>query len=419
MRYALVLLLLLLSPAPARAASDIGGFTLSARATPVSVLLTTDLLPVPAEPQGEVHLSYTQTELGSGPIGRSVASSVWPGAAVGTGLPQLLGFAYPVQVNAAHPGGPADESKSGMKASAGASRAESFAGARQEVPFLLTAEGLASSSVSTVSASEARSTAVSSAQTISLLSGLVVLSGVKFESVAVSDGGKGTGTSTFAVAEVVVLGQKFPVPSPAAPPEGLLKALEPLGVTLTWPSAGTKQEGTSATSSSRGLKLTVDVAVLRTKLGLGTILDGVLAPLLPKELAPLLNPLRKLEVIVGDTEAVANASVFSALPPVDAPAPVAPLVPPDASAPGSSDIPGSAPVVGNSPPKSVTPVANARSRSGSLLDFPGVPALLVVGGLGVAAACAFGMKSFGSFLLGGAPCPSGHPTGVPDLRVKP
>jgi hypothetical protein len=46
-RYALVLLLLLLSPAPARA-SEIGGFTLTARATPVSVLLTTDLLPVPA-----------------------------------------------------------------------------------------------------------------------------------------------------------------------------------------------------------------------------------------------------------------------------------------------------------------------------------------------------------------------------------
>ncbi|HUQ57820.1 choice-of-anchor P family protein [Lentzea sp.] len=418
MRYALVLLLLLLSPAPARA--DIGGFTLSSRAAPVSVLLTTDLLPVPAEPQGEVHLSYTQTELGAGPIGRSVASSLWPGAAVGTGLPQLLGFAYPIQVNAAHPGGPADESKSGMKASANASKAESFAGARQEVPFVLTAEGLASSSVSTASGSEARSTAVSSAQTITLLSGLVVLSGVRFESVAVSDGSKGSGTSTFAIAEITVLGQKFPVPSPAAPPDGLLKALEPLGVTLTWPSAATKLEGTSATSTSRGLKLTVDVTVLRAELGLGGILDGILTPLLPKELAPLLTPLRKLEVIVGDTEAVANASASSALTPPDAPAPVAPVAPPppDAAAP-VGDVPGSPPVAGVTPPKSVTPVANARTRTGSLLDFPGVPALLVVAGLGVAALGAFGMKSFGTFLLGGAPCPSGHPTGVPDLRVKP
>lgn len=418
MRYALVLLLLLLSPAPARA-DAIGGFTLSAHATPVSVLLTTDLLPVPAEPQGEVHLSYTETELGSGPIGRSVASSLWPGAAVGTGLPQLAGFAYPVQVNAAHPGGPADEAKSGMRASAGAARAESFAGAEQEVPFLLTAQGLASSSVSTASESEARSTSTSSAQTISLLSGLVVLSGVRFESVAVSDGVKGSGTSTFAVGEIAVLGRKFPVTAPGAPPDGLLKALEPLGVSLTWPAADTKLDGTSATSASTGLTLTIDVAALRTGLGLGGILDGVLAPLLPKELAPLLNPLRKLEVVVGATEAVANASATAPLAPPDAPADLPAVPPPAAVAPAAPEVPGSPPVAGVAPPKSVTPVASSRARTGSLLDFPGVPALLVVAGLGVAAAAAFGLRSFGTFLLGGAPCPSGHPTGVPDLRVRP
>ncbi|WP_112269775.1 choice-of-anchor P family protein [Lentzea terrae] len=415
MRYALVLLLLLLSPAPARAA-DIGGFTLSSRAAPVSVLLHTDLLPVPAEPQGEVHLSYTQTELGSGPIGRSLASSLWPGAAVGTGLPQLLGFAYPVQANAAHPGGPADESKSGMRATAGAAKAESYAGAKQEVPFLLTADGLSSTSVSAASGSEARSSAVTSAQTISLLAGLVVMSGVKFESVAVSDGSKGSGTSTFSVAEFTVLGQKFPVKSPAAPPDGLLKALEPLGITLAWPTSATKVEGTGATSSSRGLTLTVDVLALRNKLGLGGILDGVVAPLLPKELVPLLNPLRKMVVIVGDTEAVANASASVPLTPPDAPAPQVPLVPPPPDAGGSAPSPGTPPVAGVVPPKTVTPVASARAKPRSLLDFPGVPALLVLAGLGVAGAAAFGMKSFGTFLLGGAPCPSGHPTGVPDLR---
>ncbi|MFD4640280.1 hypothetical protein ACFWN2_23400 [Lentzea sp. NPDC058436] len=415
MRYALVLLLLLLSPAPARA--DIGGFTLSARAAPVSVLLHTDLIPVPAEPQGEVHLSYTQTELGSGPIGRSLASSLWPGAAVGTGLPQLLGFAYPVQANAAHPGGPADQTQPGMRAAAGAAKAESYAGAKQEVPFLLTADGLSSSSVSSVGASEAKSSAVTSAQTISVLAGLVVLSGVRFESVAVSDGAKGSGTSTFSVAEITVLNQKFPVKAPDAPPDGLLKALEPLGVTLTWPTSSTKLEGTSATATSRGLTLTVDVLALRTKLGIGGILDGVLAPLLPKELAPLLNPLRKMVVIVGDTEAVANASASAPLTPPDAPAPLAPVPPvADAPPPALGAVP---PVAGVVPPKTVTPVASARTRPRSLLDFPGVPALLVLTGLGVAAAGAFGMKSFGTFLLGGAPCPSGHPTGVPDLRVNP
>ncbi|KOV88336.1 choice-of-anchor P family protein [Nocardia sp. NRRL S-836] len=415
MRCAVVVLLLLLFPAPAGAA-DLGGFTLSSRATPVSVLLHTTLLPVPAEPQGEVHLSYTQTELGSGPIGRSLASSLWPGAAVGTGLPQLLGFAYPVQANAAHPGGPADESKSGMRAQAGAAKAEAFAGARQEVPFVLTAEGLASTSTSAVTATEARSTAVTSAQTITVLSGLVVLSGVRFESVAVSDGGKGSGTSAFSIAAITVLGQRFPVKAPAAPPDGLLKALEPLGVTLTWPEATTRFEGASATARSRGLALTVDVKALRARLGLGGILDGIVAPLLPKELAPLLNPLDKMEVVVGDTEAVANAAVAAPLSPPDVPAPQAPpLSPPVLGAPPA--LPGTPPAAGINPPGVAPPVAHvARSRPGSLLDFPGVPALLVLTGLGVAAAGAFGMRSFGAFLLGGAPCPSGHPTGVPDLR---
>ena len=252
---------------------------------------------------------------------------------------------------------------------------------------------------------------------IAAASRVVVLSGVKFESVAVSDGSKGSGTSTFSVAEFTVLGQKFPVKSPAAPPDGLLKALEPLGITLTWPTSATKLEGTAATSSSRGLTLTVDVLALRTKLGLGGILDGVVAPLLPKELVPLLNPLRKMVVIVGDTEAVANASAAAPLTPPDTQVPQAPLVPPPAA--GAPPVSAGSPPLAVAPPKSVTPVASARAKPRSLLDFPGVPALLVLAGLGVAAASAFGMKSFGTFLLGGAPCPSGHPTGVPDLRVNP
>ncbi|GLY46575.1 hypothetical protein [Lentzea sp. NBRC 102530] len=194
--------------------------------------------------------------------------------------------------------------------------------------------------------------------------------------------------------------------------------MAPLGITLTWPTAGAKVEATAATSASRGLTLTIDVLALRTKLGLGGILDGIVAPLLPEELVPLLNPLRKMVVIIGDTEAVANASAAAPLTPPDASAPG--VVPPPALDAPPPLSPGTPPVAGVNPPaKSVVPVASARTRPRSLLDFPGVPALLVLTGLGVAAAGAFGMKSFGTFLLGGAPCPSGHPTGVPDLRVEP
>ena len=416
MRYALVVLLLLLSPAPAQA-SEIGGFTLTAHAAPVSVLLHTDLLPVPAEPQGEVHLSYTQTELGSGPIGRSVASSLWPGAAVGTGLPQLLGFAYPVQANAAHPGGPADESKSGMRAQAGAFQGRvGYAGAKQEVPFLLTPTGSSSNSSSAVTASEARSIAVTSAQTITLLSGLVVMSGVRFESVAVSDGGKGSGTSTFSIAEFTVLGQKFPVKVAGRAAGRAAEGVGTTGSHADLAQSATKLEGHGGDvrqprpDPDRRRAGVAHQARPRRNPGRRP------RPLLPKELAPLLNPLRKMVVIVGDTEAVANASAATPLTPArhTGPAgtgtPTARLGRAAATSPARPRSPAIAP---SSP---VTPVASARAKPRSLLDFPGVPALLVIAGLGVAAMGANGMRSIGAFLLGGAPCPSGHPTGVPDLR---
>lgn len=412
MRILLALFLVALSPAPAHAQS-LGGFTLTARATPVSVLLHTDLIPVPAEPQGEVHVSYTQTELGSGPIGRSLASSLWPGAVIGTGLPQMFGFAYPVQVNAAHPGGPADETKSGMRAHADATGVHAVAGAAQEVPFLLTTDGLNSTSTSAVTATEARASSMSSANTITLLSGLVRLSGVRIESQAVSDGKAGRGTSTFAIAAITVAGKDYPVTAGRIP-DGLADALAPLGITMTWPTTNTKIEGTAATSTSQGLTLTVDVALLRSKLGLGKLLDG-LAPLLPEKLVPLLNPLRKLVFIVGDTSAAANAAPGA--PAANAPAETPPAqsgpdIPPGAALPATPPMPGIA------PPRPAPPARSVRPKPRPLMEFPGVPALLVVAGLGVAAVGAHGLRSLGGFLLGGAPCPSGHPTGVPDLRDR-
>lgn len=87
---------------------ELGGYQLDTEAAPVSVLLYEDTLPIPAEPQGEVHLSYTQTTMNTGPAGRAVASSVWPGPTIAEGLPQFTGSQqtqYPIKAIASYPGG--------------------------------------------------------------------------------------------------------------------------------------------------------------------------------------------------------------------------------------------------------------------------------------------------------------------------
>lgn len=117
--------------APALAAPDdgeqLGGYKLSTSAAPVSVLLYEDTLPIPAEPQGEAHLSYTETSMNTGPTGRAVASSLWPGPTIAEGLPQFTGSQqtqYPIKAIASYPGGQQDVRKepapgTGMRAHAG------------------------------------------------------------------------------------------------------------------------------------------------------------------------------------------------------------------------------------------------------------------------------------------------------------
>ena len=58
-------------PAPARA-EGLGGFTLSAEAAPVAIQIFEPAIPIPAEPQLELNMSYSRAKLDSGPVGRGV-----------------------------------------------------------------------------------------------------------------------------------------------------------------------------------------------------------------------------------------------------------------------------------------------------------------------------------------------------------
>lgn len=121
-----------LGAAPSAAASvaaeksTYGGFGSSAWATPVHVEVYEPTIPVPAEPQLEAMLGYTKVLADSG-TSQGKASYLWPGDAIGDGLPAFgaqLGLpktlyegGYPLQVNSGHPSGAgskADEPFPGM-----------------------------------------------------------------------------------------------------------------------------------------------------------------------------------------------------------------------------------------------------------------------------------------------------------------
>jgi hypothetical protein len=107
--------------APAQADTTIG-FSTTATATPVRIEIYEPSIPIPAEPQAELNLSYTKVEGASGPSVHGRASWLWPGDPVGEGLKtfgETLGLpeplyanGYTVQSNSYYPGDQADQSQS-------------------------------------------------------------------------------------------------------------------------------------------------------------------------------------------------------------------------------------------------------------------------------------------------------------------
>jgi hypothetical protein len=98
------------------AVQNFGGFAANATATPLKIEIYEPTIPIPAEPQAELDLAYTQTESATGPNSSGRASWLWPGDPVGEGFktfveqlglpPQLGAKGYPVQVNSQNPGDP-------------------------------------------------------------------------------------------------------------------------------------------------------------------------------------------------------------------------------------------------------------------------------------------------------------------------
>ena len=203
----------------------LAGYIIEGTAAPLSMLMYEPVIPVPVEPgepHGEGSLSYTRTTLDTGPLSRALASSVWPGAALGDGFSTICDCDenYRVRSEATYPGREAQqtdtqgskESGSGMFTEALGldvlARASSAESPNAEAMGLGNAW---SRNESTVRNDRAISSVVSAVEDVSLGGGVITIESVKTVLEAVSNGRKASTSGVTRVNGLVIGGQGYTV----------------------------------------------------------------------------------------------------------------------------------------------------------------------------------------------------------------
>lgn len=533
------------------------GYSSAAWATPLRIEIYEPTIPIPSEPQAEVMLAYTRADTSSG-SGKSRATWLWPGDALGEGLktfveqlglPAVLGAAgYPVQTNAEFPGGPefealepvpglltmrssasadqvagrvgfttdqdverpdlaaesgpgddtAEQSGAGtrvgggglltgllgglrsgtalsdplgllssvlggsqqgvsMSGPLGGARAETGSNPIPALPGLIEVDGLTSVSRTDTGDDQIGTTARASLGDVSLLGGLVELEGVSVASRTVADGqeGKGSGRATVGLVRIAGIEFGFDDKGPVVPggnpgipglPDDPLQALNALGISLKMPKTTRKVDGTTAEVVTRGMELTIDLALLRpilSRLPLQQLLDpipfpeeaailksllGALPNLAPKVVVTLGTARSKTATVqgielpsIGDPDDLPDGSVSDGDTPTD------PGLDPgtDAGAPpldsGTGDLggavgEGSAPG-GASNDAGTGELTETTPLGSGLPPLNTIPGALMFGGLAAASVLGMWLRRIGLAALGGAgSCSHGLDTGLPDLR---
>ena len=281
---------------------------------------------------------------------------------------------------------------------------------------------------------------------VSLLGGLITSSGVTSLATTRGDGDRTVATGETTYGDLVVLGQRFrygpdgfeavgnPTPIPGLPDQAGA-ALGQLGITVGLPAPTLEEDGDEATATAAGLVIEIDLA--RLKGNLAALPLGDLVGALPdeaRELKDALSLLTNISSRMVVTLGMAQSTVETT-PPLDPPPP------PDgeeetdgeeeATEAGGGGGGGGAGLgatggtdAGGPSPDSSAPVAAAGGVSTIPLSAtPGlpplfsIPGLLLMGALALAAVGGGYVRKLGVLALGGgAPCPHGLDSGLPDLR---
>ncbi|MDP9820629.1 choice-of-anchor P family protein [Nocardioides massiliensis] len=546
--------------AEAPPAAAFSGYSSAASASPLKIEIYEPTIPIPSEPQAEVMLAYTRADTSSG-SGKSRATWLWPGDAIGEGLktfveqlglPAILGAAgYPIQTNAEFPGGPefealepvpgvltmrssadgdlvagrvgfttdgdvdkadapvasgSDEGRSGGRAGAkagkdaapadraagsggllggllpglGGSRSGAGGGplgdllgpvtsllggggsradtnAIPALPGLVEVDGLTSISRTTTGDDQIGTTARASLGDVSLLGGIVQLEGVSVVSRTVADGQEGKGSGRATVGALRIAGIEFglddkgpivPGGNPGIPglPDDPLEALNALGISLKMPKSTRTVDGTTAEVVTRGMELTIDLAILRpvlSQLPLQDLLDPIPFPeeaaILKSLLGAIPNLAPKVVVTLGTARSKTATVQGIELPSIGDPDDLDPGsvnggdtgtdpgtdpgAGGDLGDTGSGDLggalgEGSAPGdAGGSGDAGTGELTDAAPMGSGLPPLNSIPGALMFGGLAAAGVLGLWLRRLGIAALGGAgSCSHGLDTGLPDLR---
>lgn len=356
-------------PGTAGADSSLGGYTVTSSAAVIHVEVYEPVLPLPASPQGDFSIGYTQTSADSGPSTRALASYLWPGSVIGDGFDQLTGkpgSMYPVQVNSRFPAtttAPATNAAqitdgNGMTtATDGATTTANVTGlgiagpdvnllgglgkglgqlsgkaskvkTPPDVPVpvsstigaLVTAKGITSNSTIKVSDKLVTSTSTAAAADIALLKGIIGLSGVKVTNTVTSDGTKATVVGEATIGGLTIAGMKVAlgdagitigssaVKLPALP-STLTDLLKTLGIVITVSPVTKTVTGATGTFNGQALVISIDTAPLKQALnGPLSLLINLLGTKAATQLAPLIQLAPRIVVKLGESSSSVSAS---------------------------------------------------------------------------------------------------------------
>ena len=452
-----------------RTDTGLGGFSVKVEGAPVLVLVDDPNAAIP-RPTGtaaaEGDPNYTQATVSTGPNAFGLASNLWPGNLLGTGLPAINENIpqYPLKVEARYPDGPfkgaspngafpgnspdndvvTSSSATGLDANAVAD------GAPGDQPGTLSIGGAVSHSTATVTKDDvATGTVISSVKNVNIL-GVIHIDSVTTTVTTRSDGKKPVSTGSTVVSGLTVNGVGYSVDDTGAhvggqgvpvPPLVTPDQLKDLGISIEGIVQDASTTPTTAKRSAKGLTIRIDTTTFKNAIKpaidalrdpYSTIVSTVIPPEYQSNFYYLLNATPNLSFVFGSAKSSSAAVLplsfefpqtgFPSFPSNPGVVGSPPVLPRD-----DTGFVAGPPTTGGSVPPAVepvtppvlqppgtTPVALAQDA-----DFTGITAsklllaLLFAGGVGWGLTRLLGVAGGLPLGLG---CRLGAPTSVPDFR---
>lgn len=318
-----------------------------------------------------------------------------------------------------------------------------------QLAALIDLGGYISTSRSVSSADSVVATSRAALGDVSIAGGVVTMSGINARAVSSSNGTKTKGEGAARYGTISIAGQEFgmgpegftaagsPAPIPGLPDDPA-KALEALGIHITMPKPVYTRETEKITTTVEGLIVDIDTSVLRHKLDAlpwSVFTDIVNQIPFPPDAGPLKSAL--LSAVTLAPRFVLHLGTASSTVQTVQGIEIPPVVPDND--PGGDDSGGGGGTGagsssgGSVPPGSTTPTTGGGDTSSTagggtstaatepmaagLPPLFSIPGLLLFGGIAAASVAGSYFRKLGAAALGGgASCPHGLDSGLPDLR---